>query len=144
LESIIRKKEIPVSDMKKLSKTSNSSYNYYIRHVYKYAMLRGMERITMDQIQFIVSGVIARELVYNDSNYQYGRIATTIHGAKNREFDYVFILWPYKIQNNYEYQRKLLYNAVTRAKNNALLIVEGGEKRISKEEILMLLIPNYN
>ncbi|MEN6407169.1 MAG: ATP-dependent helicase [Thermoguttaceae bacterium] len=70
---------------------------------------------------------------------QNARIATTVHGAKNREFDYVFIAWPYKVQNDNVLKRKLLYNAVTRAKKGAILFVQGGEKRIKDDAVLRLL-----
>ncbi|MCR9171514.1 MAG: ATP-dependent helicase [bacterium] len=54
------------------------------------------------------------------------RIFLTIHGAKNREFDDVFILWPsYTIDKRKDvYLRKLMYNAVTRAKRKVILIVQ--------------------
>jgi hypothetical protein len=67
------------------------------------------------------------------------RRAMTIHGAKNREFDYVFILWPYQIPGSKLFHRKLLYNAVTRAKLDAVLLVQGGEKRLEKDELLSSL-----
>ncbi len=48
----------------------------------------------------------------------------TIHQAKNREFDRVLILWPVMVPGDVEKQRRLLYNAVTRAKNAATIIVQ--------------------
>ncbi len=53
-----------------------------------------------------------------------GLRAMTIHQAKNREFDNVLILWPVKVQSDQEAQRRLLYNALTRAKNLATVIVQ--------------------
>lgn len=50
--------------------------------------------------------------------------AMTIHQAKNREFDSVIVLWPYEVQVSLERQRRLLYNAITRAKRQALVIVQ--------------------
>jgi hypothetical protein len=47
-----------------------------------------------------------------------------VHQAKNREFDYVFILWPYQVGGNAEVQRRLLYNAVTRARKMARILVQ--------------------
>ena len=63
----------------------------------------------------------------------------TVHGAKNREFDYVFVLWPFEIAGNDEYRRRLLYNAVTRARNDAVVIVQGGESRLEKDSVLSLI-----
>lgn len=52
------------------------------------------------------------------------RFALTIHQAKNREFDSVIVLWPMRIRSDVEQQRRLLYNAVTRAKQQALVVVQ--------------------
>ena len=48
----------------------------------------------------------------------------TIHQAKNREFECVIVLWPYEVYGTSERQRRLLYNAITRAKQRALVIVQ--------------------
>ncbi len=54
-----------------------------------------------------------------------GLITLTMHGAKNREFDGVIVLWPYAVAGGAEQKRRLLYNAVTRAKHWCLVLVEG-------------------
>ena len=46
-----------------------------------------------------------------------GLQAMTVHGAKNREFDGVVALWPYEAGGDDEQKRRLLYNAITRAKD---------------------------
>jgi hypothetical protein len=51
-------------------------------------------------------------------------ILSTIHGAKNKEFDHVIILWPYQVPTDELYKRKLLYNAITRAKQNVSVLVQ--------------------
>lgn len=50
--------------------------------------------------------------------------ALTVHGAKNREFDFVIVLWPAAIRGDDEQQRRLLYNAVTRAKKQCLVLIQ--------------------
>tara|TARA_R100000789_G_scaffold98357_1_gene102074 strand:- start:29 stop:676 length:648 start_codon:yes stop_codon:yes gene_type:complete len=51
--------------------------------------------------------------------------AMTVHGAKNREFDNVIVLWPAAVSGYSDDQkRRLLYNAVTRAKKRCLVIVQ--------------------
>lgn len=52
-------------------------------------------------------------------------ISMTVHQAKNREFDGVIILWPHRVISDAESQRRLLYNAITRAKKWCTVIVEG-------------------
>lgn len=48
----------------------------------------------------------------------------TVHGAKNREFDNVIVLWPAAIRGSDDQKRRLLYNAVTRAKGRCLVLVQ--------------------
>jgi hypothetical protein len=64
---------------------------------------------------------------------------TTVHGAKNREFDQVFIFWGYRLPPP-ETRRKMLYNAVTRAKRKCvLLVLQADPGRISLDPALSLL-----
>jgi hypothetical protein len=69
------------------------------------------------------------------------RTVTTVHGAKNREFDNVFVLWTYKVPPDSEQQRRWLYNAVTRSKKNCVILVWGSEDRARNDPILSLLGP---
>jgi superfamily I DNA/RNA helicase len=48
----------------------------------------------------------------------------TIHQAKNREFDSVIVLWPYEVAGVVDRQRRLLYNAITRAQRQAVVVVQ--------------------
>lgn len=48
----------------------------------------------------------------------------TIHGAKNREFDNVIVLWPAAVGGSDDQKRRLLYNAVTRAKERCVVLVQ--------------------
>ena len=54
----------------------------------------------------------------------YNMIAMTISQAKNREFDNVFIIWPYRVGGGDEHKRRLLYNGITRAKKWCNIIVQ--------------------
>jgi ATP-dependent exoDNAse (exonuclease V) alpha subunit len=66
-------------------------------------------------------------------------MAMTVHGAKNQEFDRVAVLWPHGIKNDALLRRKLLYNALTRAKEEAVVLVQGGDKRAKTDPTLALL-----
>lgn len=50
--------------------------------------------------------------------------AMSIHQAKNREFDRVIVLWPYEVSGGAERKRRLAYNAITRARFEAHVIVQ--------------------
>jgi hypothetical protein len=51
--------------------------------------------------------------------------AMTVHQAKNREFEGVVILWPYRVAGDAEQQRRLLYNGITRAKRWCAIVTQG-------------------
>ena len=54
--------------------------------------------------------------------------AMTIHQAKNREFHSVIVLWPYEVAGAVERQRRLLYNAITRARCRVLVVVQNPDR----------------
>ncbi|MCZ7681538.1 MAG: ATP-binding domain-containing protein [Sandaracinaceae bacterium] len=58
--------------------------------------------------------------------------ALTIHQAKNREFDRVVVLWGYTVPKEAEMRRRWLYNAITRARVAATVIVQGDKKRLKE------------
>jgi hypothetical protein len=51
--------------------------------------------------------------------------AMTVAQAKNREFEGVVVLWPHQVGGDDEQKRRLLYNAITRAKLWCTVIVQG-------------------
>ena len=53
----------------------------------------------------------------------------TIHQAKNREFPIVIVLWPFRVPGDLMLVRRWLYNAITRAKRRAIVIVEDPQKK---------------
>ena len=53
-----------------------------------------------------------------------GTRATSIHGAKNREFGTVVLLWGAGVQGTDEYKRRLLYNAITRGRESCTVLVQ--------------------
>lgn len=68
-----------------------------------------------------------------------GRVAMTIHSAKNREFENVVVLWPFSVPKDKLSQRRLLYNAITRARRRAIILVEGPEQRVIGDGVLSLI-----
>ncbi len=53
--------------------------------------------------------------------------AMTIQQAKNREFDHVIVFWPYTVRDNPVQKRRLLYNAITRAKRSCTVLVQSAD-----------------
>lgn len=54
-------------------------------------------------------------------------VAMTVQQAKNREFEHVAVIWPYTTPNDNEQKRRLLYNAITRAQQSCLVLVQAQE-----------------
>ena len=84
---------------------------------------KGRTLFSAQEIQSVIHQSFSnrRRFGANDSS---GICAMTAHGAKNREFDNVVVLWPAAIGGDDEQRRRLLYNAVTRAKSRCLVVVQ--------------------
>jgi hypothetical protein len=105
----------------------------------RFARLKGLKAIPRSLLEQHVETVVHEKRSYRSHNAL--RTVTTVHGAKNREFDNVFVLWTYKLAPDKDWQRRLLYNAVTRAKQNCLILVLGDLSRAQNDPILRLLGP---
>jgi superfamily I DNA/RNA helicase len=105
----------------------------------RFSRLKGIEVISQAIVARHVDTVVYERRAY--CGHSPKRIVTTVHGAKNREFDNVIILWPYKVPSNDEQKRRLLYNAVTRGKNNCMVLIRGDVKRAQSDLVLSLLGP---
>jgi superfamily I DNA/RNA helicase len=105
----------------------------------RFSRLRGIQDIPHDVVARHVDTVVHERRAY--CGHSPKRIVTTVHGAKNREFDNVIILWPYKVPSDSEQKRRLLYNAITRSKLNCMLLVRGNLQRVKNDPVLSLLGP---
>lgn len=121
------------------SRLASPMGEHVIDNIEHYCRLRGISPIPE---QLVAS--FAERTIHTQRGYAHpspNRLVTTIRGAKNREFDNVLVLW-----NSYtvgrwstEEQRRLLYNAITRAKNNCVVLVQGREDNIKADPVLSLL-----
>jgi superfamily I DNA/RNA helicase len=105
--------------------------------VQRFARLRGLDRIPKHLVASISDQLVHAKRAYGSSSTR--QVVTTIHGAKNCEFDNVCVLWSYKIPANVELQRRLLYNALTRAKTNCLLFDFRTRNDCTTDSIIILL-----
>jgi superfamily I DNA/RNA helicase len=74
-----------------------------------------------------IEAVIARQLAmrrqrHGADNHDFA--AMTVQQAKNREFEGVVVLWPYQVGGDAEHKRRLLYNAITRARRWCTIVVQ--------------------
>jgi superfamily I DNA/RNA helicase len=105
----------------------------------RFARLKGLKLIPRSLLEQHVDSLVHEKRAYRDYNPL--RAVTTVHGAKNREFDNVFVVWTYKLPPDKDQQRRLLYNAVTRARSNCIILVWGSVTRAQTDSTLRLLGP---
>jgi superfamily I DNA/RNA helicase len=105
----------------------------------RFARLKGLKSIPRLLLEQHVDSLVHERRAYRDYNPL--RAVMTVHGAKNREFDNVFVVWTYKLPPDKDQQRRLLYNAVTRAQNNCTILVWGSLARAQTDSTLRLLGP---
>jgi hypothetical protein len=84
----------------------------------------GRDEFTREEIETVIGRNVALQRQHGRST-TYRFTALTVQQAKNREFEGVVILWPYQVGGDAEHKRRLLYNAVTRAKRWCHVIVQG-------------------
>lgn len=114
---------------------------HVIDRVQHYCRLRGIKSIPKQLVASFAERTVSTQRAYGLRSAN--RIVSTIHGTKNREFENVFVLWNSHTVGHWstEEQRRLLYNAVTRAKNNCLVVVLGSEENAKSDPVLRLLGP---
>ncbi len=85
--------------------------------------VRGLEALSKTEFEAAIEDCVRKRRAFGTSD-TWKRRAMTIHQAKNREFESVIVLWPLAVAPDHEKQRRMLYNAITRAKGRALILVE--------------------
>lgn len=75
-----------------------------------------------------VAAVVTRQVAMRRQRFGIDEVnfaAMTVQQAKNREFEGVVVLWPFRVGGDVEHKRRLLYNAITRARRWCTVILEG-------------------
>ncbi|MFD0986246.1 ATP-binding domain-containing protein [Methyloligella solikamskensis] len=86
--------------------------------------MKGIDEIAADDLRRELGRLLSlrrRHGYLNEPQFA----AMTIQQAKNREFDHVIVLWPYTVPNDDNQRRRLLYNAITRARRSCTVLVQG-------------------
>jgi hypothetical protein len=84
----------------------------------------GRAAFTREEIEAVIARNVALRRQHGGSGSSLFN-AMTVQQAKNREFEGVVVIWPYQVGGDIEHKRRLLYNAVTRAKRWCNIIVQG-------------------
>jgi len=95
----------------------------WVRHQ---ARAQGRTEFSRADIEAVITRQVAvRRQRYGTDNYDFA--AMTVQQAKNREFEGVFVLWPYQIGGDAEHKRRLLYNALTRAQRWCTVVAQNAD-----------------
>ncbi|WP_460159550.1 ATP-binding domain-containing protein [Pseudomonas sp. S3_H09] len=95
----------------------------FVRWLEKQRRAKGKTHVHREEMEDMIRHSFSNQRRLNSRDGP-GIRALTVHGAKNREFDLVIVLWPAAIRGNDEQKRRLLYNAVTRAKYQCIVLVQ--------------------
>jgi UvrD-like helicase C-terminal domain len=83
----------------------------------------GRNQFTRTEIEAVIARQVSLRRQHG-GGISHQLTALTVQQAKNREFDGVVIIWPYQVGGDAEHKRRLLYNAVTRAKRWCNIVVQ--------------------
>jgi superfamily I DNA/RNA helicase len=117
--------------------TSNPTGQQVIECVREQMRLRGLSDITEKIVVSYAERIVHRQRSYSPKEAK--RLVITVHGAKNREFDNVIIIWPYRVRE--ELKRQLLYNAITRARKHCMVLLQLTGKDAKSDSAISLLGP---
>lgn len=113
-----------------------SAMNFIRRRMAYYCRLNHVNSVPSAIMRRYVTQAVQTERAYGARHLSdHGIRAMTIHQAKNREFDSVIVLWPFEVGGSEERQRRLLYNAITRARHRVTVLVQSlsPQKRRSEQ-----------
>jgi len=108
-----------------------------IERARRFAQLRGLPKIPKHLLSSLAEQMVHTSRAHGRSSSRF--VVTTVHGAKNREFDNVCVLWSYQIPPDPELQRRLLYNAITRAKVNCVIFDTRRKDIVMNDPVVTLL-----
>lgn len=87
------------------------------------AYAAGITQFHEEQVATVIRRLTALRRHHADG-HQGPFLAMTVQQAKNREFEGVVVLWPYQVGGDAEHRRRLLYNAITRARRWCTVILQ--------------------
>jgi hypothetical protein len=88
--------------------------------------LRGAVRCSVRELGDIIKAAVQHNRAH--ARPFRGLRGMTVQQAKNQEFARVFVLWPLNVVSSGERKRRLLYNAITRAREAATVVVQQDPK----------------
>jgi hypothetical protein len=95
----------------------------WVRHQARAAGITSFGRAGIAEI--IAERVVARRQRFGVDDADFAGM--TVQQAKNREFEGVVVLWPFRVGGDAEHKRRLLYNAITRARRWCTVVLQAEE-----------------
>lgn len=111
--------EVGLTDLPRMDGGAGRAVDAWISHQQR---VLGRAKASVARLQTEIQHIVQRQRAMRVSARRLS--AMTVHQAKNREFSEVIVLWPYEIHGAADLQRRRLYNAITRARMRALVLVQ--------------------
>jgi superfamily I DNA/RNA helicase len=118
---------------------NNGKWHKLYRQAQYLSKARGYEKPPEKYLSHVVTGFVQARKFVSAKSKQWE--ATTVHGAKNREFDHVFVVWDNNLCSRIsdDRKRRLLYNAITRARASCTIVGIGTCRQLARCPVLSLL-----
>lgn len=123
---------IALAELRKLCLNDRGALGDVLQWAEKKWRIKGQIQFSNCELMTTVERVLQSRRAFLPTAHPGSIRAMTINQAKNREFEGVIILWPFAVGGDLESQRRRLYNALTRAKKWAIVIVQDDPRKTSR------------
>lgn len=115
--------EVELSVAELMARAKQVSASDVFDWLHKLRRVVGRQSVSAGEVRERVGYLMHQRRAFGRDN-QWRRRAMTVHQAKNREFPSVIVLWPLQVVGDPVLRRRQLYNAITRARERAIVIVQ--------------------
>jgi UvrD-like helicase C-terminal domain/AAA domain len=123
---------IGLAELRQLSLNDRGALGDVYQWAEKKWRIKGQSHFLEAELKTIVERVLQSRRAFLPTTCLGSMRAMTINQAKNREFEGVIVLWPFAVGGDLDSQRRRLYNALTRAKKWAVVIVQDAPQKASR------------
>lgn len=125
-------KGISLEELQQLCGSDKGALGDVYRWAVKKWRIKGQAHFLEGELKTIVERVLQSRRAFLPTICFGSMRAMTINQAKNREFEGVIVLWPFAVGGDLDSQRRRLYNALTRARKWAVVIVQDAPRKLSR------------
>jgi hypothetical protein len=97
------------------------------RRLERFRRITGLRTVSRSELEELIQ-TATRDISRYGRTHSSNIEVMTVHAAKNQEFENVLVLWPHTAPADPNQARRLLYNAITRARRHCSVVVFGKDR----------------